>query len=70
MAKIKYSKEYFPADNASDARGAWYIACTDGYLHSDGIVRDSTRNKEIYTGYFSTYGEASFILNKYRNIKW
>ena len=67
MAKIMYTKHYYPNGNTLDARGAWFIAHEEGYLHSDGIVRYSTWDIETkkYTGYFSTFGEAQFILNNY-----
>jgi len=49
----------------------WYILHNGSYLHADGKLRASTRNLDTneYTGYFTTYGEAKFLYNKYLGDK-
>lgn len=60
---------------AEDRKGkGWYVGTADettyfGYLHQDGVIRDSTAVEDEYTGYFSTEEEALEALSKYRETK-
>jgi len=52
----------------------WYLGLDNnsgfGYLHSDGIIRESTQNRETleYTGYFATEEEALQAKAEYENV--
>lgn len=48
----------------------WFISNTldeshSEYLHSDLVVRNSTRNGNVFSGYFDTKEEAEHTLTKY-----
>ena len=49
----------------------WYIATRKNdftYLHSDGLLHDSTHYKGKATGYFKTFEEALKAYNKYYGL--